>query len=94
MSLSGRDLDELFTRFMGTMPIRRVDFGIDTKSSMRRGGIFSEFDKMQQATERMVEEAVYDMQRLPTNLIIPNAGKRNSTRNRTHCMWMRRYLGT
>ena len=69
MSLSGRDLDELFTRFMATMPIRRVDFGIDTKSSMRRGGIFRDFDTMRRVTERMVEEAVYNIEILPPNLI-------------------------
>jgi hypothetical protein len=68
LSLSGRDLNELFTRFMTTTPKGRLGFGTAASSRGRRG-IFSEFDAMRRATERMVEEAIYDIERLPPNLI-------------------------
>jgi HSP20 family protein len=53
-----------------TPTIGRLGFGRGTSSrGRRRGGIFSEFDAMRRATERIVEEAVYYIERLPPNLI-------------------------
>jgi HSP20 family protein len=65
MSFWDRDIDDWFRRFgFGSMMGRGGGAG-----RARGGGIFSEFDQMRREMERMFEETIQDLDRVPKDLV-------------------------